>query len=471
MRGKWLAIVAMLLLPAGVFAQHSPGQTELGIFLSPTKLIGGNTDDAAISPWFGVSLGTSPSDAVVLSLEGAAGWSRPRDTQETGIMKWIRLRPGTPYRTFLFPLHAKLKYLFSPGKRFSPFMTMGVGILFWDLRDVGRENPILPIPTSGRSIHGSQKNLMGDIGAGAEYFLSETVSLNVSGAYYQFFGQDLDMSGYGDKNSGAIEARIGMVFHFGGWKDTDGDGIEDRLDLCPKAKEDFDGFQDQDGCPDLDNDGDGIPDVKDGAPNKAEDMDGFEDTDGVPDLDNDGDGIPDTLDKAPNKAEDFDGFQDDDGAPDPDNDGDGIPDAKDKCPNQPETVNGYQDDDGCPDKKPEIVLEKKKPVVLPGVTFRTGSAELTENAKRILDKVAETLKEHPEIVVEVSGHTDNVGSWSFNMKLSQRRADAVRNYLIQKGIDPSRIRAVGYGPDRPIAPNDTPEGRAKNRRIEFVRIK
>ena len=98
-----------------------------------------------------------------------------------------------------------------------------------------------------------------------------------------------------------------------------------------------------------DTDGDGIPDDKDKCPNEPEDKDGFQDEDGCPDLDNDGDGIPDAQDKCPNQAEDKDGFQDEDGCPDPDNDGDGIPDAADKCPNEPEDKDGFQDEDGCPD--------------------------------------------------------------------------------------------------------------------------
>ena len=134
-----------------------------------------------------------------------------------------------------------------------------------------------------------------------------------------------------------------------GRNDRDGDGVPDSLDACPDEPEDKDGFQDEDGCPDLDNDGDGIPDHEDQCPNDPEDKDGFQDTDGCPEHDNDSDGIPDSLDRCPNEAEDKDGFEDDDGCPDPDNDGDGIPDKNDKCPNDPETVNGFEDEDGCPD--------------------------------------------------------------------------------------------------------------------------
>jgi outer membrane protein OmpA-like peptidoglycan-associated protein len=144
---------------------------------------------------------------------------------------------------------------------------------------------------------------------------------------------------------------VGAMFYTGRTllADADNDGIPDGLDACPDKAEDKDGFEDGDGCPDLDNDKDGILDEDDQCPNEAEDKDGFQDEDGCPDLDNDKDGVPDAQDKCPNEPEDKDGFQDEDGCPDPDNDKDGIPDAQDKCPNQAEDIDGFQDEDGCPD--------------------------------------------------------------------------------------------------------------------------
>jgi OOP family OmpA-OmpF porin len=135
----------------------------------------------------------------------------------------------------------------------------------------------------------------------------------------------------------------------GGGSDADSDGIADALDRCPRQPEDLDGFEDGDGCPDLDNDRDGTPDAADRCPDDAEDRDGFEDEDGCPDLDNDVDGIADAIDRCPGEPEDRDGFHDDDGCPDPDNDNDGLPDAIDRCPNDPETFNAFEDEDGCPD--------------------------------------------------------------------------------------------------------------------------
>lgn len=260
-----------------------------------------------------------------------------------------------------------------------------------------------------------------------------------------------------------------------GFQDTDGcpdfdndkDGIPDSLDKCPDLAEDFDGFQDQDGCPDLDNDNDGIADVVDKCPNEPEDFDGVQDEDGCPDIvqDMDKDGIPDDKDKCPTVAEDFDHFQDEDGCPDFDNDGDGIADSLDKCPNDPETYNGYMDEDGCPDQRP---IEEK--FILRGVNFESGSASLTPDSYAVLDQVVKSLKAYPEVRVEISGFTDNVGKDDFNLNLSQKRADSVKLYLVNAGVGADRIEAKGYGKMNPVSTNKTAAGRAENRRIEFRRL-
>jgi OOP family OmpA-OmpF porin len=155
-----------------------------------------------------------------------------------------------------------------------------------------------------------------------------------------------------------------------------------------------------------------------------------------------------------------------------DNDKDGILDVNDKCPNEAETKNGYMDEDGCPDKKPMPQFEAAgAKLVLQGVNFKTASAELLPESMEILDKVAEGLVDNPEVEIEIRGYTDNVGRVSSNQKLSEARANSVMQYLISKGVAASRMTAAGYGPKDPVAPNDTPEGRAQNRRIEFYRSK
>jgi outer membrane protein OmpA-like peptidoglycan-associated protein len=315
-------------------------------------------------------------------------------------------------------------------------------------------------------------------------------------------------------------------------RDTDGDGFWDSNDNCPERAEDEDDFEDGDGCPDPDNDDDGIEDSDDGCPEEAEDADDFEDADGCPDPDNDGDGIADEEDRCPTTAgiaelegcpendrdgdgiedrddecpmdpEDEDGFEDDNGCPDPDNDGDGIVDAKDECPDEPEVengladadgcpdadtdgdgirdaeddcpeeaevVNGIDDEDGCPDEKEsKVKVVKQKIEISEKVHFATNKAEIQQRSFELLREVAGLLEKYPQITkIRVAGHTDSHGSADYNKKLSKERAEAVRLFLIEQGIGRERLEAKGFGEEEPIALNRTEEGRAANRRVEFV---
>ncbi len=246
-------------------------------------------------------------------------------------------------------------------------------------------------------------------------------------------------------------------------KDRDGDGILDEKDQCPDEPEDFDGWQDEDGCPEPDNDADGVLDKTDQCPNDPEDRDGFEDEDGCAELDNDKDGLNDTIDQCPNEAEDRDNFEDDDGCPEPDNDKDGFLDADDKCPIEPGIA-----PDGCPKKYVNVVVTDKKIEIKQTVYFDTNKAKIKKVSFALLDEVAQALKDNPKIKVEVQGHTDSQGNDKFNLKLSQSRANSVRAYLIKAGVAPDRMTAKGYGENVMIADNRTAEGRAQNRRVEFV---
>ena len=359
---------------------------------------------------------------------------------------------------------------------FSPYV-MGGGEYF-------RFNPTdklgYPLPNNAAGVY--EKNRVGvPVGGGFSIFISDAFSIDLEGLYHFTLTDYIDDIARDELKDTYLSVTLGLSLHLGKAKDTDGDGIPDRSDADPLRPEDFDGYQDTDGAPDLDNDMDGVPDTQDGAPMIPEDRDGFEDEDGVPDPDNDGDGILDVDDAAPNEAEDVDNFQDKDGAPDLDNDEDTVPDSTDECPGTDQTVadgvdtretlNGYEDKDGCPDIKPEIAVEKGEVIVLEGVYFATGSSSLTANSRVILDKAFRTLRDNTHIEVEIRGHTDITGSYQTNMRLSKARADAVKLYLINKGIDAARVRTQGFGPDKPIAPNSTREGRSKNRRIEFYRIK
>lgn len=253
------------------------------------------------------------------------------------------------------------------------------------------------------------------------------------------------------------------------FNDTDNDGINDDVDACPEVPEDADGFEDEDGCPDEDNDADGIVDADDACPDTAEDLDGFEDEDGCPDEDNDADGIVDADDACPDEAEDVDGFEDEDGCPELDNDGDGLFDGLDQCPLEPEDYDGFEDDDGCPEEGSGLVTLTCEAIEIGDkVYFDTASDVIQERSYELLNQVAQVLTSVSYItLLEVAGHTDDRGDDDYNLDLSQRRADSVRNYLIDAGIDGARLNAVGYGETQPIAPNNTSAGRTENRRVGF----
>ena len=264
--------------------------------------------------------------------------------------------------------------------------------------------------------------------------------------------------------------------------DNDRDGILDEDDQCPNDPEDKDGFEDEDGCPEgnqLDRDGDGILDDEDECPDDPEDKDGFEDADGCPDLDNDQDGILDVDDLCPDNAEDMDGFEDEDGCPDPDNDNDRILDADDQCPRKDgetveetaETYNGNEDEDGCPDRG-RVVVTDTKIEILDKIYFEYNSDVIKKQSYPILDAIAGTLKGNPDIrLLEIQGHTDERGSDSYNLELSGRRAASVRRYLTENGVEAKRLQSQGYGETQPLDPRSNEQAWAKNRRVEFLIIK
>jgi len=256
--------------------------------------------------------------------------------------------------------------------------------------------------------------------------------------------------------------------------DNDRDGILDVDDECPLVPEDHDGDADEDGCPEGtigDRDGDGILDNVDKCPDDPEDRDGFEDEDGCPDPDNDKDGILDVDDMCPNDPEDRDNFDDQDGCPDPDNDRDRILDKDDSCPNDPETYNGFQDEDGCPDKG-SVIIEDNEIIILEKIYFATDSAEILPKSFPIVDAVAATLMGNPQItLVEIQGHADERGADDYNLRLTADRAASVRQALIQRGVSANRLRSAGYGERCPVDPAHNAAAWEKNRRVEFKIIR
>ncbi len=237
-------------------------------------------------------------------------------------------------------------------------------------------------------------------------------------------------------------------------KDTDGDGIPDDIDRCPTVpgpKENF-------GCPWGDRDHDGIPDNVDKCP----DVPGIPELQGCPDVDTDGDGIPDRLDKCPLVK----GIPELQGCPDTDRDGDGIPDRLDKCPDVPGVP-----PDGCPKKYKLVVVKKDRIEIKQQVHFATNKWRILKDSYDLLEQVASVLKDSPNIHVRVEGHTDSVGTPEHNMTLSQHRAESVSEFLVEHGVDASRMVSQGFGLTKPIASNASAIGRAQNRRVEFHILK
>ena len=172
------------------------------------------------------------------------------------------------------------------------------------------------------------------------------------------------------------------------------------------------------------------------------------------------DGVPDYLDQCPDTPEEARNHVDSVGCF-LDTDKDGVYDYLDECP----TVAGVKENKGCPEVKREIRNLLKK--AMSGIQFENGKATIKKSSYKILNDIAKIFIENPTYMVEVQGHTDNVGKYNYNLDLSERRAQAVRTYLINQGVPAERLTAHGYGPDKPIADNKTKAGRALNRRVEF----
>ena len=282
--------------------------------------------------------------------------------------------------------------------------------------------------------HGFQKN-------GTDYFQHS------AGIVIKFGSKDTDKDGIPDNKDACPD--VAGPKEFNGCPDTDGDGIPDKDDACP----DIAGLKEFDGCPDTD--GDGIPDKDDACPEVA----GLKEFNGCPDTD--GDGVPDKDDKCPDVA----GPAENGGCPWPDTDGDGVLDKDDLCPE----VAGPASNKGCPepDEKEQKQLNQYAKTIL----FDTGKATIKFQSAEVLNQIINVLKKYPNSRFRIEGHTDSTGKRAKNMILSQNRADAVKVYLIQGGIDAGRLESQGFGPEKPIASNKNKKGRELNRRVEINLIK
>ena len=377
-------------------------------------------------------------------------------------VKFAPTAPGHDSRGYLvsnpgdlmyYGIDATIKYSFMNlinSKVIDPSLSVGGGYTFFGDSSYGTLNP----------------------GAGLTFWFTENVGLELATKYKKSFGDREDASGTPDAPS-HFQHSAGIIFKFGG-KDTDGDGIYDKDDACPEVA----GLKQFNGCPDTD--GDGIQDSEDDCPTEfgTAALKGCPDTDGdgvadkddaCPDVaglvsmkgcpDTDGDGIADKDDKCPTVA----GPKENAGCPWPDTDGDGVLDKDDECP----TVAGPASNKGCPEVTAEALDNIK--VQARAIYFNSGKSTFkSADVPARLDAMTTILKNYPNAKFSVEGHTDSDGSDAFNMKLSQDRADVVKDALIERGIKSSNINSVGYGESRPVETNKTAAGKAKNRRTEVI---
>lgn len=382
---------------------------------------------------------------------------------------------GDEYKTLLFPIDARLMLSPLSEDDWNPFLYLGLGALHYSLKDW----PTSPSP--GASTDGWTGVL--PFGAGIQANFNENVLFEVSGGYNQSFTDDLDAVRDGG-NDGYWHFLLGFTARTGesGLADADGDGLtnkeEAELGTDPHNP---------------DTDGDGLTDGEEIHKYHTDPLKRDTDKDGLGDgdevlkyhtdplmIDTDKDGLTDgdevlKYHTDPLKADtDGDGLSDGDEImkyhTDPlktDTDGGSVPDGTEVT----RGTDPLNPADDVPAKKEELKTEVGKAIVLEGIVFNTGSAEINPGSEEILAKAFNTLDQNPDIVVAINGYTDNVGSRKSNMDLSLRRANAVKDYLVKKGIGATRVSTHGFGEEKPVASNKTADGRQKNRRIEFVRTK
>lgn len=313
---------------------------------------------------------------------------------------------------------------------FNPFLTLGVGASKYK----GYFGAFLPLGA------GIQLKLLDDTYVLVNSQYRVPVSENVAYHFYHSFG--VAHSFNKKKVEAPVEVPIPVVV------DRDGDGVLDTDDKCP----DVAGLANLMGCPDRD--GDGIADGEDKCPDVA----GTAKYAGCPVPDTDGDGINDEQDKCPAEK----GYARYQGCPIPDTDGDGVNDEEDKCPSRSGPVSNM----GCPEIAKEVI--EKVNMAAKNVFFATGSYKLLAKSYKSLNDVAAIMKSDESLMLDIDGHTDDVGTNENNQTLSENRAGAVREYLVSKGVEESRMKSTGFGEEKPIADNKTVAGRAKNRRTEMT---
>lgn len=455
--GRAAAVALAAAITCAPVSGQDRGTVEVFGFAQRTAFDAATTLAYGTAPGFGGAIGVYPMQNVSLELASSFTWTHPEAPPRVRAT-WMPLRIRGLY-------HVPVTEDFYP--------TIGLGFVRNTYSD---------------AVDGSDSGLTAL--AGIKAYVNERVAFrsevqfDVVGSPFNE-GATVEGTVVSDHANWNLSAGLSVDLGRGRFRDTDGDGVRDRLDQCPatppgvrvdtigcRVDEDGDGVWDEDdqcpltppgvgvdriGCR-LDGDRDRVFDEDDLCPGTPAGV--SVDATGCP-LDTDQDRVPDHLDACP-------------GTPlgvgvnavgcRLDEDGDGVWNEDDLCPG---TAPGIEvDANGCQ----ILFVEEEVVIVLEGVTFETGSADLTEQARGILDDVASALVANPEIRVRVSGHTDSTGQRAYNITLSRDRAASVVTYLASKGVAEDRMESRGLGPDEPVATNETAEGRAQNRRVELERI-
>ena len=343
-----------------------------------------------------------------------------------------------------FAVDGTIKYNILQGTTIDPFIEIGGGYTWIDGLGTGTANGgiganIWFTENLGFTLQTSYKHAFEE--PGVKHFQ------HLAGLAVRFGGTDTDGDGVYDKDDACPE--VAGLKDFNGCPDADGDGIEDSKDSCPNAA----GSKEMDGCPDTD--GDGVADKDDACPNEA----GIAALGGCPDAD--GDGVADKDDACPNEV----GPAENKGCAWTDKDGDSVLDKDDKCPDVAGTVANM----GCPEVTEEV--QKKLNDFAKTILFDTGKSSIKAESTSVMVDIIQILGEYPNAKFSIEGHTDSQGGASTNQKLSEARATSVRDFLVDKGVDSSRLTVIGYGEDKPISTNKTRAGRKENRRVEINLVK
>ncbi|RKR14929.1 thrombospondin type 3 repeat-containing protein [Maribacter vaceletii] len=343
-----------------------------------------------------------------------------------------------------YGIDGTIKYNFLQNTCIDPFAEIGGGYSWIDEIGAGTANAGVGVnfwftENIGLTVQSSYKHSFED------YLVSHWQ--HMAGIAIKFGGTDTDGDGVYDKDDACPE--VAGLEAFNGCPDADGDGIEDSKDACPNAA----GTKEMNGCPD--SDGDGVADKDDACPEVA----GLAALAGCPDAD--GDGVADKDDECPQEA----GPAENKGCPWADKDGDSVLDKDDACPE----VAGTVANNGCPEVTEEV--QKQLNEYARTILFDTGKSSIKAESTAVMVDIITILAEYPTAKFTVEGHTDSVGSAKLNQKLSDSRANSVRDFLIDKGIGSDRLTAIGYGEDKPIATNNTRAGRKSNRRVEINLVK